>query len=407
MESDQLDGEDPANPGGYTAPQDIGERHAWLARMRADDPVWFDERTGFWNVFGYDDVARVLGDPATFSSDLSRVYPDAADLAAGDLTAMDPPRHTQLRAAIGKAFTPKVVSDLEPRIAAIAEQLLSRVDGDRWDLVADFAYPLPVRVIAELLGLPPGDADLIRSWIEPMLEQQSGDPVVGEDLFGERTDGIRQPRGALRDYLREQCRNNRDADGLLGALQRSDVVEAPLGDDELVNTAELLLLAGHITTTLLLGNAVLRLTEHPALADGLRGDPTRIPRVLEEVLRTSSPFTQVYRVVTDRVRLGGREIGAGRPVNAWVSSANRDETRFGDAAEFLPDRHPNPHLAFGRGIHFCLGAPLARLEGRVAIGALLRRFAQIAIPDEDPPAFYQNPAITGPRRLPLECRPVR
>lgn len=406
MQRDQLNGGDEAESGGYTAPQDIGERHAWLARMRADDPVWFDERTGFWNVFGYDDVARVLGDPATFSSDLSRVYPDAADFAAGELTAMDPPRHTHLRATIGKAFTPTVVSDLEPRIAAITDDVLSRVDAERWDLVADFAYPLPVRVIAELLGLPPGDGDLIRSWIEPMLEQQSGDPVVGEDLFGERTDGIRQPRNALRDYLREQCRHNRDADGLLGALQHSDVDGALFGE-ELVNIAELLLLAGHITTTLLLGNAVLRLVERPALADVLRDEPTRIPRVLEEVLRTSSPFTQVLRVATDRVSLGGRAIEAGRPVNVWLSSANRDESRFREAAAFVPDRHPNPHLAFGRGIHFCLGAPLARLESRLAIGALLHRFPRIAAPDEDPPAFYRNPAITGPSRLPLSCRPAR
>ncbi|MBE9375370.1 cytochrome P450 [Saccharopolyspora sp. HNM0983] len=402
------DERDAAGSGGYTAPQDVDARHDWFARMRAEEPVWFDERTGFWHAFGYDDVAHVLAEPASFSSELSRVYPDAADFAEGELTAMDPPRHAQLRAAVAQAFTPKVVSDLEPRIAALTEDLLSGVDGDRWDLVTDLAYPLPVAVIGELLGLPPGDGELIRSWIEPMLEQQSGDPVVGEELFGERTEAIRQPRTELRDYLDDQCRRHRgtERDGLLSALQRSDMDGGLLGSGALINIAELLLLAGHITTTLLLGSTVLRLQQRPDLADELRGDPTRIPRVLEEVLRTSSPFTQVLRVTTDRVRLGGREIDADQPVTVWLASANRDETRFHDAADFRPDRHPNPHLAFGRGIHFCLGAPLARLEGRVAIQALLRRFPRIAAPHDDAPTFYTNPALTGPKRLPVHCLPT-
>lgn len=388
----------------HTAPEDITERHAWFTRMRALEPVSFDESTGFWQVFSYADAARVLGDPATFSSDLRRVFPDAADRAEGDLTSMDQPRHDQLRTLVSKAFTPKVVADLQPRIAALTDEFLSAVDPDRWDLVDDLAYPLPVTVIAEMLGLPPSDRDQIRAWVEPVLEQQGGDPVVGEELFGDRTAAVDEPLRALRDYLLEQVRQRRrnPREDLLSALVRAEVDDTRLGDDELVNFAHLLLLAGHITTTLLLGNTVLCL-QKPGVDEWLRADPDRIPRALEEVLRTRTPFTQMPRVATEDVRLGDREIAANRPITVWLASANRDERQFRDAAGFDPERSPNPHLAFGRGIHFCLGAPLARLEGRVALEALLRRFGTISTIADDPPTQYTNTALTGPRRLPLRC----
>lgn len=388
----------------HTIPENVTDRHTWCARMRALEPVWFDESTGFWHVFTYADAARVLGDPATFSSDQRRVFPDAAEFAEGDLTSMAPPRHDQLRTLAAKAFTPKVVAELEPRISSLTDEFLSTVDPTQWDLVSDLAYPLPVMVIAELLGLPPSDRGQIRAWVEPVLEQQSGDPVVGEELFGDRTAAVDEPMRALRDYLRDQVRQRRRAprEDLLTALVRAEVGGIRLGDDELVNFANLLLLAGHITTTLLLGNAVLCL-QQPRLADQLRAEPDRIPRALEEVLRTRSPFTQMTRVATEDVQLGGHKIAANRPISVWLASANRDERQFRDAAGFDPDRSPNQHLAFGRGIHFCLGAPLARLEGRVALDALLQRFTTISTIADDPPVHYTNTALTGPRRLPLHC----
>lgn len=396
----------------HTIPEDITERHAWFARMRAHEPVWFDDSTGFWHVFGYADTARILGDPATFSSDQRRVFPDAGEFAEGDLTTMDPPRHDQLRKLVSKAFAPKVVAELAPRIAALTEEFLdavsspsgnsSRGNPTHWDLVGDLAYPLPVTVIAELLGLPPSDRGQIRAWVDAMLEQQSGAPVVGEELFGDRTAGIDEQMRALRGYLRDQVRQRRRAprEDLFTALVSAEVDGVRLNDDELVNFANLLLLAGHITTTLLLGNAVLCL-QRPGLAEQLRTNPERIPRTLEEVLRTQTPFTQMLRVATEDVRLGGQEIAANRPISVWLASANRDEQRFRDAAGFDPDRDPNPHLAFGRGIHFCIGAPLARLEGRVALEALLRRFGEISTVPADPPSYFTNTGLTGPRRLPV------
>lgn len=257
-------------------------------------------------------------------------------------------------------------------------------------------------VIAELLGLPPSDRGQIRAWVDAMLEQQSSAPVVGEELFGDRTAGIDEQMRALRGYLRDQVRQRRRAprEDLFTALVSAEVDGVRLNDDELVNFANLLLLAGHITTTLLLGNAVLCL-QRPGLAEQLRTNPERIPRTLEEVLRTQTPFTQMLRVATEDVRLGGQEIAANRPISVWLASANRDEQRFRDAAGFDPDRDPNPHLAFGRGIHFCIGAPLARLEGRVALEALLRRFGEISTVPADPPSYFTNTGLTGPRRLPV------
>lgn len=392
---------------GAGAPSDPDARHGWFARMRAENPVWFDESTGFWHVFSYADAARVLGDPAGFSSELNRVFPDADAFAAGDLTSIDPPRHDALRALVSQAFTPKVVAGLEPRVAALTDELLSAVDGQRWDVTADLAQPLPVAVIAELLGLPPSDHDQFRRWVDPLLAQQTGDPVVGEELFGERTAGIAEPVRALREYLREQCRHRRHhpREDLLTALVQAEVDGVRLADEELVNFANLLLIAGHITTTLLVGNTVLCL-QQPGVADQLRAAPDAIPRALEEVLRLRSPFTQMPRVATEQVELGGRRIAANRPLTVWLASANRDEQQFRDAAGFDPHRRPNPHLAFGRGVHFCLGAPLARLEGRVATEALLRRFSEITTLADEPPVPCANTALTGPRRLPVSCRPA-
>ncbi|GAA3027910.1 cytochrome P450 [Streptosporangium longisporum] len=384
----------------------LHEGHFWLRDRHPDRPVRFDETTGMWNVYGYPEVMRILGDPKTFSSDTARTLPpEMQEPTEGNLVQMDPPLHGKLRKLVSHAFTPKVVADLEPRIAEVTGELLDALDGrDRLELVADLAYPLPVIVIAELLGVPAGDRHLFKQWVDGIfdssrqfsLRDQSEEQV--RDLAY-----VREQVTHLTDYLGEHVeeRRRRPRADLLTKLVEAEVDGERLTRTEVVNFANLLLLAGHITTTMLLGNTVLCLDAHPEWFGRVREDRSTIPAVIEESLRFFSPFATLGRVTDVDVELGGEHVPAGELLMVWVAAANRDPRQFADPGVFDPTRDPNPHLAFGRGIHFCLGAPLARLEGRIALGMLLDRFPRLRTDPDEPPQFLASPNLTGVRRLPL------
>lgn len=342
----------------------------WWNRMLETDPVHCDEQ-GAWHVFRHADVAAVLADPATFSSDTSSLMPDQEDLrlfSRGNIVAMDPPRHREVRALVNQAFTPRVVAGLEPRIAEVTGRLLDEVSGTgSFDLVDVLAYPLPVTVIAELLGVPAQDLPLFRRWADTLFSVQSSDATVmpSED----RLERVRPVMREMNDYLLEHIRHRRvhPSDDLLGRLTTARVHDQVLQDEEVVGLAAVLLLAGHITTTALLGNAVLCLDRNPQAAAEVRADRSLVPGAIEEVLRYRTPFPRLGRMTTTDVELGDRRIPARSILLPWVGAANRDPRRYPDPERF--DIHRSgPHLAFGHGIHFCLGAPLARLEGRVALG---------------------------------------
>lgn len=381
-----------------------------LPSHQAERPIDFDTELGLWNVYGYREAVDILGDPALFSSNMSRLFPviGAESLAEGNLLQMDPPDHRKLRMLAGHAFTPKIVANLEPRIAQLTHELLDAVSGqDRIELVTDLAYPLPVIVIAELLGVPSSDRELFRGWVDTMFENPNQFALVDPDGEQERElqTKVAQMKPLL-DYLREHAteRRRRPRHDLLSQLAQAQVHGERLTANEVVNFASILLVAGHITTTMLLGNTLLCLDAHPHQAAQVRDDRSTMPGAIEESLRLFSPFASVGRVTTAEVKIAGQVVPEDQMLLVWVAAANRDKRQFADPEIFDPKRDPNPHLGFGRGIHFCLGAPLARLEGRIASNILMDRFPDLKTDPDNPPTFMPSPNMTGARTLPLRTR---
>ncbi|GHH72576.1 cytochrome P450 [Streptosporangium violaceochromogenes] len=388
----------------------------WLREPRATGPVQFDAQSGLWNVYGYPELQEILGDPATFSSDTMRLVPKDA-MPAGDdfsledfsmegfLPQMDPPEHGKLRKLAAHAFTPKVIAGLEPTIAALTHELLDAAGGrGRLELVTDLAYPLPVIVIADLLGVPSDDRPLFKRWADAMFERDGGVSLTerSEKQEAEARSSMnawKEMAAYLAGHVAERRRRPR-AD-LLTKLVEAEVDGARLPDAQVVNFATVLLLAGHITTTMLLGNTVLCLDAFPEQQARARADRSLIPGLIEESLRYLTPFAGLARTTTRETTLGGVTIPADQFVMVWIGAANRDPRRFPEPAVFDPGRDPNPHLGFGRGIHFCMGAPLARLEGRVALNILLDRFDPLRTDPGDPVDFLPSPTMTGVRRLTL------
>ncbi|WP_435244832.1 cytochrome P450 [Streptomyces sioyaensis] len=381
----------------------------WRTARQAG-PVRYDEQQKLWQVLDHESVAAVLADPAAYSSDFSGLAPTQPDFETfrqGNFVGMDPPAHRKLRTLVSQAFTPRVVAGLEPRIHAVSTELLDAVeDRDRFDVVDALAYPLPIIVIAELLGIPAGDRALFQEWAATLF---GGDEIGAsldmadvERALDSIAPTVREMNGYILDHIRHHRKN--PGEGLTGRLVRAEVDGVRLTDQEIVGFVALLLVAGHITTTALLGNAVLSLDQYPDEAALLRAEPGRLPDVIEEVLRWLPPFPELGRRTTREVRLAGRTLPADSVVMANLAAANRDPARFDHPDHFDVTRSPNPHLTFGHGIHFCFGAPLARMEARIALRLVLERFTELAVASRRE-VEIQNPAvIVSVRRLPLEVR---
>lgn len=388
----------------------IHPQQFWLRGQRPDKPVSYDPATGMWNVYGYAETVHILGNPATFSSDTLRVLPPGVirgseEMREGNLVQMDEPDHKKLRRLVSEAFTPKVVADLEPRVAALTHELLdAAAQRGRMELVADLAYPLPVIVIAELLGVPSSDRHLFKQWVDKMLEYSGQFSLVKQSAEQDRAiEIVLENRRYLLEYLEGHARERlqRPREDLLTKLVHAEVDGERLTTNEVVNFANILLVAGHITTTMLLGNTVLCLDAHPEHLARVRADRRALPGAIEESLRFLSPFAALGRATHTETELGGERIPADKLLMVWIAAANRDERQFARPDEYDPTRDPNPHVAFGRGIHFCLGAPLARLEGRVALDILLDRFPDLRTDPDARPEFIPSPNMTGVRKLPL------
>ncbi len=376
--------------------------------LREAGPVRYDEAQGTWQVVGHADAAAVLADPVTYSSDLSPIAPTQQDFEAfrqGNFVGMDPPEHRKLRTLVSQAFTPRVVQGLAPRIEAVCARLLDAVAGrDRFDVVDALAYPLPIIVIAELLGVPVDDHELFKEWASSLFSgDQLGEAPDMADL--ERAlEAIAPTVREMNDYFLDHIRHRRahPGDDLTSKLIAAEVDGVRLEDQEMVGFVALLLVAGHITTTALLGNAIVTFDRHPGTLGALRDDPGKLPDAVEEVLRWLPPFPELGRRTTRPVVLGGHEIPPDSLLMVHLGAANRDPARFAAPDDFDVTRSPNPHLTFGHGIHFCFGAPLARLEARIALELLLKRFRTVVVPSQDDITF-QNPAvIVGVRHLPID-----
>ncbi|MEI5101941.1 cytochrome P450 [Streptomyces sp. PmtG] len=376
--------------------------------LRESGPVRYDEAQGVWHVVDHEQVAAVLADPATYSSDMTPIAPTQEDFDAfrqGNFVAMDPPEHRKFRTLVSQAFTPRVVHGLEPRIEAVCARLLDAVaDRDRIDMVDALAYPLPIIVIAELLGVPAEDHPLFQEWAATLFggDQLSEAPDMAdlERALEAIAPTVREMNTYVLDHIRR--RRAEPGDDLTSKLIAAEVDGVRLEDQEMVGFVALLLVAGHITTTALLGNALVAFDRHPGTLSALRADPAKLPDAIEEVLRWLPPFPELGRRVTKPVVIGGHELAPDTLVMAHLGAANRDPDRFADPDVLDVTRNPNPHLTFGHGIHFCFGAPLARLEARIALRMLLERFRDLSVPSYAD-VTYQNPAVlVGVRHLPVD-----
>jgi len=383
---------------------------AWLEDSRLHGQVHFDDTQQCWHVLGHPEASAVLSDPAVFSSDLTALQPEQDDLELfqrGNFVRMDPPQHRKLRTLVSQAFTPRVVAGLEPRIAELATQLLDQV-GERFDLIDALAYPLPVVVIAELLGIPASDRGLFREWADVLLGQEV-DPdqavaEVSEQALQAVAPTMRQMNAYFLDYIMSR-RANPGTD-LTSRLVQAEVDGQRLADEEIVGFVGLLLIAGHITTTATLGNSLVSFQDNPEAAAQVRADPMLLPAAIEEVLRVRTPFPRLGRIAKVDAEVGGVLIPAGQIVVPWLAAANRDERVFAEPDRFDIHRKPNPHLSFGHGIHFCLGAPLARLEARVAMRLLLQRYRDIDVASDEQ-VEQRNPwTMVAVARLPLQVHPA-
>jgi cytochrome P450 len=370
-------------------------------RMRETAPVFYDEPSGSWHVFRYDDVQRALSEYATFSSHMGG--DDASgtgQLFATSLIATDPPRHRQLRSLVTQAFTPKAVDALAPRIAVLTNELLEGIaTRGSADLIKELAYPLPVIVISELMGIPAEDRERFKHW---------SDVIVSQTRTGSASEDHSATNTEMTEYFLALIDQRRSLPGkdLISILLAAEIDGQKLTVAELLGFCALLLVAGNETTTNLIGNAVLCLTESPGTLDRLLRAPALLPQTIEEVLRFRSPVQSMYRVTVAETTLGGELLPAGAPVVAWIGSANRDERQFERPAEFDVDRGQNRHLAFGHGIHFCLGAPLARLEARIVLEALLSRLPGLSLDQGAHLERMESTIIYGLKALPVSWQPA-
>jgi cytochrome P450 len=364
-------------------------------QLRSVAPVFHLPGPDLYFLFGHDAVKRALSDHEVFSSNVGPTRGETFQW----LLFMDPPRHTKLRAIISRAFTPRSVAGLEPRIRAISRGLLDRA-GTTFDLVADFGAPLPMMVIAEMIGLPADDWRRLAAWSEAIVNLGNTISGVGAEQASQEFTVADEAMGEYFGRLIDE-RRARPADDLVTRLVSAEVDGSRLDDREIVRFCQLLLAAGTETTTNLIDNAVISFIEHPAELARLRADRSLLPSAIEEVLRYRTPVQAMFRATARELELDGTAIPANKLIVAVIGAANRDPRRFPDPHRFDIAREPNAHVAFGHGIHFCLGAPLSRLEARIALGDLLERFSSFTLASDWAPRSSFH--VHGPRSLSIAC----
>jgi cytochrome P450/class 3 adenylate cyclase/tetratricopeptide (TPR) repeat protein len=391
-----------------SAPEFHSNPYPFYHRLRAEDPVHQSEQ-GFWVVTRFPDVVTVLRDPRfgreDFAPMVSAVYGEDSERVPRPMVFRDPPAHTRLRSLVSRAFTSRVVEGMRPHIQEIVDGLLDRVhDARRLDVVADLAYPLPVTVICEMLGVPAGDRDVMRRW--------SADITKSLDALGLPSDREivrrgRAARHALGEYFRALLPERRRQQGkmsaredLLSLLIAAEEQGDKLTEDELLATCVLIFIAGHETTVNLIGNGILALLQNPAELEKLRQNHALLPGAVEELLRYDSPVQRTARVTKADLELGGKAIPRHALVVAAIGAANRDPARFSEPDRLDITRRDKDHIAFGFGIHFCLGAPLARIEAQIALGTLLKRLPRLELAT-DTPQWRESSTLRGLKQLPV------
>jgi len=376
--------------------------------LRENDPVHWSERLRMWVLTRFDDVSEAVVDATRFSVDrfrnvdpaLTARRPDMQEVAAilkHWAVYRDPPDHTRLRSLLARAFTVREVEKMRLRIQGMVADLLDRLhEVEHPDFIRDFAFPLPAAVIATLLGAPPHEIGTIKVWSDQVAQYVGG--ALGS---GAAIEEARQGLLRLHEYFRELVTSRRKVrrDDLVSLMLEAEESGQMLSEEEVAANCVLLMFAGHETTTNLLGNGLYHLLRNPAQLALLRQQPDSVADAVEEILRYDAPVSGTIRIAVRDIELRGRHIEAGQMVAAFVAAANRDPRQFHDPEELDVRRHPNRHLAFGYGTHFCLGAALARLETGIAFRALLERYESLEAAGE--PERGTHIFFSGFKSLPI------
>lgn len=374
------------------------------ARLRETEPVYkmlFPDGQEGWLITRYDDAVEVLMDPR-FIKDISKLYGGNMEQQSVFMHTMlfsDPPDHKRLRGLVQKAFTPQMIAGMRGRVQEITNELLDMAEGKTaMNLIDDFAFPLPIIVICEILGVPSGDRDKFRLWSNSLIEGSNGEHAA--EMFQHMNEFIQY----LSQWF-EKVRKNPGND-LLSQLIMAEEDGDQLTERELYGVVALLIIAGHETTVNLIGNTILALIENPDQLDLLKNQSELIHTAIEESLRFNGPVEfSTSRWANEDVELRGKSIRRGELIVVALNSANHDPQQFKDADLFDITREKSPHLAFGKGIHLCLGAPLARLEGEIAITSLLKRFPGLKLAvDKDQLEWRPGMIVRGIKELPLSLK---
>lgn len=389
-------------------PENLANPYPLYEQLRSEDPILWDEFLGRWVLTGYADVLGGLRDPRMSAERVGVLRSQLPEDVIKELQPMervfeswilflDPPDHTRLRGLVNKAFTPRRVEAMRPHIQQIVDGLLDQVQNTgRMDVIHDLAFPLPSTVIAEMLGVPPEDRDQFRRW--------SSDIVGISGLIIDPDRAVRAQKSvlALMDYFREIVAQRRASprDDLISAMIAADDQGKFLSEKELLATCILLLEAGHETTTNLIGNGLLALLRNPDQLRTLRENPSIVGSAVEELLRYDSPVQLTARIASEDLEIGDKRVSAGDMVVLLLGASNRDPAQFLNPNILDLYRRDNRHLSFGQGIHYCLGAPLARIEGQIAFNTVLRRCPGLELTGE-PLEWRQAVSLRGLLALPV------
>src|SRR5262252_887425 len=386
-------------------PEFLADPYPTYHRLRDEDPVHHSP-LDFWVLTRYEDVAAALRDPRFIKEPIVSMVaarfgvsvPPGVGLSMLD---RDPPDHTRLRALVSKAFTPRVVDGLRPRIQKMVDELITRAEpAGSMDLIEEFAYPIPVNVICEMMGVPVRDHERFKGWSLDIARGLDSIWLPPDSEIPRRSVAARH---AISDYFRELIAQRRTSPrgDLLSALIAAEEAGDKLNEEELLATCILILIAGHETTVNLIGNGVLALLRHPAELSRLRTTPGLITSAVEELLRYDGPVQRTARVASADATIGGHTIRQGEMVMPFIGAADRDPAQFPEPDRLDLSRADNRHIAFGWGIHFCLGAPLARVEGQIAIDTLVRRLPRLALATEHA-EYRQSLTLRGLKTLPVK-----
>jgi cytochrome P450 len=379
---------DPLNP---LLPEFLQNPYPTYRQLREEAPIFWSEKSKYWLITRYEDVHSILKD-MSYEKQLQRwkqvnpmvkMLPEVSkliDTRSKWMLNMNPPDHTRLRGLVNRAFTPKMVSAMRPHIEEIANYLIERIkDKEKFDLVEEFAFPLPVVVIAEMLGVPREDREKFKTWSHALVDTLEPTPNI--DKMKKANKATEELYEYLRPLIAERRRDPKE--DLISALAAAEEEGKTLSEDELLANCVLILVAGHETTVNLIGNAVRTLLQHPDQLALLKGNPDLIGGAISEVLRFESPVQSTRRLAGETMDLNGTTIKEGDMLVLLLGAANRDPAQFENPDVFDIQRDAKKHMAYGHGIHHCLGSSLADAEGQIAVGTLFKRLPDLRLVDQN------------------------